>query len=111
MTKINNSVLTVNGTKVNGITSSNTVTISNATTPLNGTIIDSSATFYPLNFDPVHIDKVWSVGSRSLSAQNASEIESITDIQWMTLLRKHIKLFVTDKELTDFLMEDSLKEK
>lgn len=110
MSKVNNSVLKVNGVTVNGVTSSNTFTITDET--LSGVVtIGNGANFQPLNFDPPHVDTVWSAGSRSVAARNVSEIESVTNAQWVTLLRKHIKLFVTDRELTDFLMEDSLKDK
>lgn len=56
-------------------------------------------------------EKIYSIGSEKIGSRNISTTDSVTDKQWMSLLRKHIQLYMTDKELTDFLMEDALKEK
>ena len=56
-------------------------------------------------------EKIYSIGSEKIGSRNISTTDSVTDKQWMSLLRKYIQLYVTDKELTDFLMEDALKEK
>ena len=42
---------------------------------------------------------------------NVSANPGVTDQQWISLLRKKIELRMSDKELTDFLMEDALKNK
>ena len=87
------------------------ITIPNKTPgQFTGTIINGTS-LQPMNLDPLHVDKVWSVGSRKSISENVSDNKSVSDNQWMSLLRKHIQLYVTDKELTDFLMEDALKDK
>jgi hypothetical protein len=124
MSKINNSVIKINGKTLNTSTVSGTITnivpsptsgsftLGPGTHQLNGTV---TATDFSItdgtSFAPMHISQIWSVGSRKKSASNVSDNPSLSDKQWMTLLRKHIQLYVTDNELTDFLMEDALKEK
>lgn len=55
--------------------------------------------------------KFLDVGSNKYDAKDVSAMESITDAQWVTLMRKHVQLFIEDKELTNFLMEDALRNK